>query len=236
MNIIKNQMNSMYNLVRKYLFSFKSQDSMKVIVVGLPRSGTSFLTGLIVRMGFDPGPKKLLRSANQFNPYGYYENMKLMKIDHDLLKKFGGKVMNPPELPKDWIKLCIKEQKKIRQVVDREGIEIYKGNMLVILADLYDVLFPNVKWIYISRNEDDIVRSLIAADNENMLDKKFLYELITYWKRSWYKNKISKNCLEVRYEDFFESPEKTIRLIAKYLNHSMSKKEYKVSLDFFQPN
>ena len=53
---------SLYINIRNRLLRYKGPVPMKVIIVGLPRSGTSFLTGLLVRMGFDPGPKSSLRN------------------------------------------------------------------------------------------------------------------------------------------------------------------------------
>lgn len=209
---------------------------MKVIIVGLPRSGTSFLTSLIVRMGFDPGPKCSLRKADLFNPFGYYENNQLMKIDHGLLKKFNGNVMNPPELPDNWIDTCIEEKQEIKRIIKREGIEVYKGNMLIILADLYDALFPEAKWIFISRNQDRIIGSMIAANECKALDKKKLYDLVNRWQCSWFNSRVSRYCLEVRYEDFFRSPEHEVKAIAKYLNNPLTPDTLNECLALFKPN
>lgn len=143
--------------------------------------------------------------------------------------------MEPPVLPDDWLDLCVKEQQEIKWIIEREGIEVYKGNMLVILADLYDVLFPDAKWIFISRNADEIVRSMIATDKTKLANETYLLDSVKQWRSSWYNSRVSKSCLEVRYEDFLKSPEYTIQTIAKYLNHPLSPEVLRRCLDFFKP-
>ncbi|MDX2469595.1 MAG: sulfotransferase, partial [SAR324 cluster bacterium] len=158
---------------------------MKVIIVGLPRSGTSFLTGLVSKMGFDPGPDDSLRPANEYNPDGYFENLELMDIDHKLLKKFGGDVTNPQVLPKNWLDQCEEEKKKIKEIVARNGVEIYKGNMLIVLADLYCELFPDAKWIFISREDDKVMQSMMKGDGVNVRTKEVVQGLVTRRKELW---------------------------------------------------
>lgn len=209
---------------------------MQVIIVGSPRSGTSFLTGLIVRMGFDPGPLDSLRNADELNPYGYYENKHLMKIDHDLLRKFNGSVMNPPKLPENWIELCGKEKLEINQIVEKEGVEVYKGNMLVVLADLYDDLFPNAKWIFISRNSEEVARSMLRADKSDEHNSNYYAEVINKWSKSWEGAAVSKHCLNIKYEDFFYNPKKTIKELTFYLDKSLSQEELNICISFFKPN
>lgn len=238
LNKIQNKMKRipLFINIRNRLLHYKGTDPMKVIIVGLPRSGTSFLTGLVVRMGFDPGPKSSLRAADELNPYGYYENSPLMKIDHQLLKKFNGNVMNPPNLPENWINKCADERLEIKRIVQEEGIEIYKGNMLIILADLYYDLFPNAKWIFISRKPEEIVRSMMDADNLHQHDNDYLFNLTSCWSQSWYKTKASKQCLNIKYEDFFYDSQKTIEQVAKYLEKELSQERLNTCMNFFKPN
>ena len=115
------------------------------------------------------------------------------------------------------------------------GIEIYKGNMLIILADLYYALFPDAKWIFISRKSKQIVRSMKSADKGEAINKANFYNLVESWRKKWWHTKPSKNCLEINYEDFLTSPKRQVRLIAKYLDKFLTPEVERKCIDFFHP-
>lgn len=94
-----------------------------------------------------------------------------------------------------WVLQCSSEKNKIRDIVEEEGIEIYKGNMLVVLSELYYDLFPKAKWIFISREEDEIVQSMMAADEQGTHSKEYLKELVQKWKKYGVKVKLLKTVL-----------------------------------------
>ena len=60
-----------YGYLAQRIISIFKKDSIfskKIFVLGIPRSGTSFLTGALMKLGFDPGPqfwlKKLLNISD----------------------------------------------------------------------------------------------------------------------------------------------------------------------------
>lgn len=229
-----NTIRRLLSKIRIRLRHYKKGNQLKVIVTGPPRSGTSFLCGLIVRMGFDPGPKSWLKKGDRNNPYGYYECTPLMTIDHGLLGKFGGNAMSPPYLPKDWIMLCDNEQKQISEIVQNGGIQVYKGNMLVVLADLYARIFPEAKWIFIKRSQDANVNSLVDSSNTEVPSEKMRY-IRKRWLRSWQQTQISKNCLSVTYEEFMDNPRGTVKIITEYLEVTLSEEEFSECVKWFKP-
>lgn len=219
--------------IKNRLLHYRKGNHLKVIITGPPRSGTSFLAGLVVRMGYSPGPTSKLRKADKDNPYGFYENMPLMEIDHNLLKKFGGSTMAPPDLPENWIGQCEEEKRRIRKIVRDFGIEVYKGNMLVILANLYAELFPGVKWIMIHRGEKETIRSI--HDSGSPMSSQELTNTWKRWLEGWENSKVSPNCLTIRYEDFMENPQRMISTISDYLGVTLTKERFRNCVSFFRP-
>ena len=219
--------------IKNRLLHYRKDDHLKVIITGPPRSGTSFLAGLVVRMGYSPGPTSKLRKADKDNPYGFYENMPLMEIDHNLLKKFGGSVIDPPDLPGNWIGQCEEEKRRILKIVRDFGIEVYKGNMLVILADLYAELFPGVKWIMIHRGEKETIRSI--HDTGTQMSSQELTDTWNRWLEGWEKSKVSSNCLTIKYEDFMEDPQCMVQTISDYLGVTLTKERFRKCISFFRP-
>ena len=224
---------SIFEKIKIRLFNYKKGNKLKIIVTGPPRSGTSFLCGLIVRMGFDPGPESWLKKGDQNNPYGYYECEPLMAIDHSLLGKFGGSVIDPPVLPGNWIGLCNDEKKQIRKIVENGGVELYKGNMLVILADLYAELFPDVKWIMFHRGVKETIRSI--QNTGTQISSQELTNTWEKWMEGWKKTSISSRSLTIRYEDFMDNPQQMVSAISDYLNVTLTEKRFRECVAFFRP-
>lgn len=70
------------------------------IVLGMHRSGTSALSGLLCRAGWDP-PRDLLPSSVH-NPLGYWESTGLMRHNDRLLQRLERRWCSPEPLPADW--------------------------------------------------------------------------------------------------------------------------------------
>ena len=65
--------------------------SKNVLVVGMPRSGTSMTTSIFARNGYfvSEDEKNELRSGDEFNPSGYWEAEPLIKCNAEILKSTG---------------------------------------------------------------------------------------------------------------------------------------------------
>lgn len=71
-----------------------------VIVLGVHRSGTSALAGLLARLGVDAGPH-LLRSDRN-NPTGYWEHSGIVRLHDELLEALGSGWDDIRPLPAGW--------------------------------------------------------------------------------------------------------------------------------------
>ena len=74
-----------------------------ILVLGMHRSGTSALSGLLVKSGMD-GPIDMM-PATENNPKGYYESAAVMKLNDQLLSKLGYQWSTPaPIQAEKWKK------------------------------------------------------------------------------------------------------------------------------------
>jgi hypothetical protein len=62
-------------------------DRFNVVVVGMPRSGTSLAASLFVNAGYYPGPRQ--REASEANPFGYFQSQDLMALNVGLFHQVG---------------------------------------------------------------------------------------------------------------------------------------------------
>lgn len=217
----------MWNLLSK-----GKNTSLKVIITGEPRSGTSFLSGYISRLGFNLGHKKNIKGPDKNNRHGYFEHRNLMQVSKDILIKLKGDFhWNIPILNEGWIFDFVKERNKIAKIVNKENIEMYKGNRLMVLADMYSHLYPDAKWIKIERN---IEETYISRFGERIpfADYKRITELRS---EAWERSETSKNALVLNYDMFKSEPERTFETIVKHLKIECSDQQRQECIDFFKP-
>ncbi len=68
---------------------------MKVFIMGMHRSGTSLVTGLLYHCGLYLGNNLLMHARD--NPKGHFEDRKFININNTLLLSNGGHWKRPPE-------------------------------------------------------------------------------------------------------------------------------------------
>lgn len=76
--------------------------SKGVLVLGMHRSGTSAITGLLSFLGPELGGRDDLMPADQANEKGYWESASLAFFQESLLGKLGGGWARPPALRPGW--------------------------------------------------------------------------------------------------------------------------------------
>ncbi len=71
-------------------------------VIGMHRSGTSAVTGLLAGLGLQGPPDEDLIPASQWNERGNNESASLTRFNEQLLRKSGGSWASPPVLAEGW--------------------------------------------------------------------------------------------------------------------------------------
>ena len=72
-----------------------------LVVLGMHRSGTSALTGALVKSGAFPGTKVMPATAD--NPEGYWECAPVVHLNDELLKRMGSRWDSVAPLPAGWM-------------------------------------------------------------------------------------------------------------------------------------
>ena len=73
-----------------------------VCVLGMHRSGSSYVAGRIRGMGIDLGNDNELIAGDDYNERGYQENKDLSYLGEEILVAFGGDHIHPPFLEPGW--------------------------------------------------------------------------------------------------------------------------------------
>ena len=205
---------------------------LKVIICGLPRSGTSFLTGLVERMGFNVGPKRWLKDNDKNNKLGYFECLPLNLLSEKIMDKYSADFISNLTLPKYWLEsAALSYGQKIKNIINSGRIDLYKDNRLLVIADLYVHLYPNAKWIFIQRSKSSTYKSrfgdIMSEEQWRVVTEKRL--------AAWRHTAASSKALHLNYEDFSKMLPKQIEIISGFLNAKLSNYQIADCKAFFQP-
>jgi hypothetical protein len=130
-----------------------------LIVLGMHRSGTSFLTGSLQLAGLDLGKHS---TADKYNPKGNRENADIVAFHNDVLAARGAAWNAPPATP---VVLDAAEQARARALLaayDRTGPWGFKDPRTLLMLPDWAALCPEARFIGIFRNPVAVARSLVA--------------------------------------------------------------------------
>ena len=106
-------------------------NSIGAIVLGVHRSGTSALAGVLTRLGFHPG-SELLPAVPGVNNNGFFEDQRVVALNDAILAALGRDWRYPTELPVDW--QARRELDDIRAEI-RDFLEEHRQAPLWLLKD-----------------------------------------------------------------------------------------------------
>lgn len=136
-----------------------TQPAAPVMVVGMHRSGTSFLTGSLQQAGLELGKHS---AWNPHNLKGNRENLEIVAFHDALLAARGCAWDNPPAEPLRW---TAEERHQAKQLIaDYQGVPRwgFKDPRSLLVVDGWLDLIPDLKFVGIFRHPTAVAQSLAA--------------------------------------------------------------------------
>lgn len=136
-----------------------------IIVLGMPRGGTSLLADMVRRWGAEAGPEHDLLQADQWNPQGYWEYVPLKRLNDELLASVGANERVPPSNPallEDKATDPYFEQKALALIAQMRAsgnIWFWKDPRLAILLPFWKKLWQDVVYIVSVRHPLETIQS-----------------------------------------------------------------------------
>ncbi|MEP5766283.1 MAG: hypothetical protein ABJ308_16915 [Halieaceae bacterium] len=95
-------------------------DRTALLVLGMHRSGTSLLSGLIAQAGVDLG--RDIMAAAEDNPRGFWENQRIVSLHEKILGNCGQSWSSYQALPQNWQSLPDMDvlRQELRQIIEQE--------------------------------------------------------------------------------------------------------------------
>jgi hypothetical protein len=146
-----------------------------IFVVGLPRSGTSLVAGLLHEFGAWTG--ETVPGTGE-NIRGFFENNEIrQKILKPTLRAAGGDATGITSLPSPnadrKLRYPVGDRRvgmrlRMRQIIEEQGYNheqrwLYKEPKLTLLWRMFDNAFPDAEWVVVRRDRDSFVKSCIKT-------------------------------------------------------------------------
>lgn len=158
---------------REWTIDAKEASARLVVVLGMHRSGTSLLAGMLHDYGLAAGPD--LVGANASNPGGHWEDVEGLKLNERILRESGGGWRRPPERVRAGIRL----QRPMRQFAHRLQGQLpgfWKDPRTTLTLPLWRPLLPGALFVGVFRNP------AVVADSLRRRDAMALNEGLRLWK------------------------------------------------------
>src|SRR5579862_2834876 len=94
--------------------------STAIVVLGMHRSGTSALAGMLHGLGVALGPRLMAATAD--NPRGYWEHIDVVAVHHQLLAALGGAWNDFRPLPAGFAgsEAAVEAREKLAAILQRD--------------------------------------------------------------------------------------------------------------------
>ena len=152
-----------------------------VLIVGIPRSGTSMTAGAFVECGAWGGE---LQGPNRFNKRGMFENLRIRsEVVKPFLRKNGWDPTAQKPLP-NMKQVHAISDKEVEQFKDEmlsimivQGLKenqnwFYKCPKMCLIWPIFHKAFPDAKWVIVRRQAEDIVSSCLRTSFMKAYNKR----------------------------------------------------------------
>lgn len=136
-----------------------------VVVLGMHRSGTSAVTGLLHLAGVPLPEQRHLVGRGRFNPKGFWEIQPLNIVNESLLRALGGDWSAPPRLDAGWtedpaVRGMNDRARKVFSKVMPSGAWLWKDPRLCLTLPFWRGIAEAPAVVMVLRNPLEIARSL----------------------------------------------------------------------------
>lgn len=191
-----------------------------VCVLGMHRSGTSAITGVLHALGAYLGPEAHLMKTRADNPVGFFEHQLLTDLNDELLWALGGNWLEPPALDPGWetdSQLDDLRERGRRLLQDDFGSApfwCWKDPRISLTLPFWRPMLPRPRYVICLRHPMEVAQSLQTRDGFSL--EKGL-DLWLHYMTEAVRGTCDSDVLIVAYEDLVDGTEDEIQRIAAFV-------------------
>src|SRR5712692_9080211 len=187
-------------------------------ITGAHRSGTSMVARLLHACGLDLGPESDLMPPAQDNPDGFWENLRFVAMNDELLNELGGAWDLPPRSARFAEKRFDALRGRARLLVSpfsRSTTWGWKDPRNSLTLPFWRTVVPKLRTIIVVRNPLEVAYSLQKRNGVS------LHLALSLWE-SYNQHALSattpKNRIVSHYDSFFDDPQAELLRILSFLD------------------
>lgn len=194
---------------------------MEVLILGMHRSGTSLVSGIINRLGIFGGEEEILGRSGEWNPKGYWEFRKLTQANNRILVALGRRWDRVSGLDET---LFSRHQEQISRICEElaptlsefgeQGDWAVKDPRMCLLLPAWHSYLNNPLAVLVVR---DPVEVAISLNKRNQMPLTVGIALWEIYMRSALQHSRSMPKVVVDYNALLQSPEREIRALHEKL-------------------
>jgi hypothetical protein len=197
--------------------------STGVYVLGMHRSGTSVVAGLVDRLGLDGGPRQSMVEADEFNGDGYWEQRPLVEWHDKILARLRGwaSAPPPPPTPATVGRILGEFGPGSNQLVENlYGVQWFmKDPRQCLLMWLWTATRGERDLaVVVVRDADGVARSL---DRRNSYSRPLAFALWERYCHDVVQSLEGRPCVVLRYRDLTRDPERWVGVLADALDRHL---------------
>ncbi len=188
-----------------------------VCIAGAHRSGTSMLTRLLHRCGLYLGAESDLMPAAEDNPDGFWEHLRFVRLNDEILNAVGAAWDLPPREKERFAAPDLQPMRiKARLLLEEfagHPIWVWKDPRNSLTLPFWQSLLPELKTVIIVRNPLEVAYSMNKRNGTSYALGLRLWEI--YNRRLFAETDPEKRLL-TSYAAFFEDPANELRRITNF--------------------
>lgn len=205
-----------------------------LVVLGMHRSGTSMVGGVLARLGVNMG-ENYYEGKISANPLGFYEDLDFLELNKEIIKKAGGSWHNPPAESS----ILSQEESFLLRITDllaqKKGIWGWKDPRTCLTIKLYEKYLKNVYYIVCHRDLKSIAESLYKRNKFSYAQSKELIEIYQERIATFFGENPGLKRLDLYYRDLLRKPDYWVGKIIKFAALNVNSSQFASAVDFIIP-
>jgi len=208
-------------------------ENKAVFVVGMHRSGTSAMMGILRILGVDIGNPERLKHKDRWNEKGYLENPDFQMFERRLIGEEGWRYIEREEAIYKKLDSKRNEFKAIVAKYNRSPLWSYKAIRSMIFPKIFEMI-PNIHFVVMIRNPESIAKSLgkfwgphVPKKGRMLGSEAFRLYGIYYFRFLRWLSRNDYPYIFVNYDDLVDNAEVVMRKVANFIGVQLTKNHIK---------
>jgi len=205
-----------------------------VVILGMHRSGTSMIGGVLARLGINMG-ESFRDTRIVSNPLGFYEDTDFLNLNKEILYEAGGSWENPPK-----IEQIMSQQDKFKNKIqelfsNKTQFWGWKDPRTSLTIRLFLPFLSNPYFIVCYRDPNEVAKSLYKRSRMRYEEAIKLGNFYKTEIENFFKDFPELKKIRLNYHQIISNPRESIDNITKFLDIEVSKTQYEDAMHFILP-